>query len=250
MRRYSDDQLVEAVRSSRSWRGVLRELDLAGTSAAAVRSVRSHADRLGVDYTHFTGQRRWTDQQLADAVASASSWAQVTEALGLVGGSSMTTIRGHAARLGIDTAHLSSPRKPQTAGLDTPPDLANLRRAGALFAAAWFELCGHRVSWPLEPCRYDLLVWIAGTAERVQVKTTTVKQGKSWAAWISTTGDTRSTYDPDEIDRFFVIDGDFNFYLIPVAAVGGLTAIRLSAYRDYLVCSAVLAPATGAAPNP
>ena len=100
-------------------------------------------------------------------------------------------------------------------------------------AAAWFELCGHSVSWPLEPCRYDLLVWIAETARRIQVKTTTVKQGMSWTAWISKTGKERTTYDPDEIDYFFVIDGDFDYYLIPAEVVGGLTAIRLSAYQDY-----------------
>ncbi len=67
------------------------------------------------------------------------------------------------------------------------------------------------------------------------------RQGKSWTVWISkagkATGKARSTYDPDEIDQFFVIDGDFNFYLIPVAAVGGLMAIQLSAYHDYLVPS-------------
>ena len=103
-------------------------------------------------------------------------------------------------------------------------------------AAAWFELCGHQVSWPLEPSRYDLLVWIDDSAQRIQVKTTRSKQGASWSAWISNTGRrARSTYDPDEIDYFFVIDGDFNFYLIPVAAVGGLTVIQLSAYVDYLV---------------
>lgn len=102
-------------------------------------------------------------------------------------------------------------------------------------AAAWFELCGHRVSWPLEPCRYDLLVWIGDSAQRIQVKTTTVRQGSSWTAWISRTGTARRTYDPDEIDQFFVIDGDLNYYLIPVAAVGGLTAIQLSAYRDYVL---------------
>ncbi|WP_445170352.1 group I intron-associated PD-(D/E)XK endonuclease [Mycolicibacterium sp. Dal123E01] len=103
-------------------------------------------------------------------------------------------------------------------------------------AAAWFELCGHQVSWPLEPCRYDLLVWMEDSAQRIQVKTTTVKRGASWTVWISkNTGTTRTTYDPDEIDYFFVIDGDFNFYLIPVAAVGGLTSLQLSAYAGYLM---------------
>ena len=44
-----------------------------------------------------------------------------------------------------------------------------------------------------------------------------------WSAWISNTGKERTPYDPDEIDYFFVIDGDFDYYLIPAAAVGGLT---------------------------
>lgn len=136
-------------------------------------------------------------------------------------------------RLGLDTAHLNPPRTPQPPALMVRPQRANLSRAGALMAAAWFELCGQAVSWPLEPCRYDLLIWNNAAAHRVQVKTTTVKQGGAWTAWISNSGTGRATYDPDDIDYFFVIDGDFNYYLIPVAAVGGLMAIRLGAYSQY-----------------
>jgi hypothetical protein len=198
-----------------------------------MRSVRAHANRLGLDYSHFTGQRRWTDQQLAAAIASATSWAQVAQELGLAGGSSTTTIRGHAVRLGLDTTHLALPRTRQTPIAVMRPQRANLARAGSLMAATWFELCGRSVSWPLEPCRYDLLVWIGSAAQRVQVKTTTVKQLGAWTAWISNSGRERATYGPDEIDYFFVIDGDFGYYLIPVAAVGGLTAIRLAAYSEY-----------------
>jgi hypothetical protein len=198
-----------------------------------MRSVRVHVDRLKLDYSHFTGQRRWTDQQLVAAIASATSWTQVAETLGLAGGSSTTTMRGHAVRLGLDTSHLTLPRKPQPPVGLMRPQQANLARAGSLMAAAWFELCGHSVSWPLEPCRYDLLVWSGMAAERIQVKTTTVKQGTSWTVWISNTGKMRRTYDPDEIDQFFVIDGDFNYYLLPVTAVAGLTAIQLSAYRGF-----------------
>ena len=72
MRRYSDEQLIEAIQASHSWRGVLRQVGLSATSAAAMRSVRMHADRLGLDYSHFTGQRRWTDQQLVAAIDSAA----------------------------------------------------------------------------------------------------------------------------------------------------------------------------------
>ena len=245
MRRYSDPQLVETIRTSRSWRGVLRTLGLSATSAGAMRSVRAHADRLGLDYTHFTGQRRWTDQQLTAAIAAATSWAQVAERLGLAGGSSAATLRGHAARLGVDTNHLVPSPKPNAGAVVMRPDRTNLARAGSLMAAAWFELCGHSVSWPLEPCRYDLLIWTGTAAQRIQVKTTTVHQAGGWTVWISNSGKERVTYDPDEIDYFFVIDGDFNYYLIPVAAVGGLMAIGLAAYSQYRL----LTPAIAASVN-
>lgn len=233
MRGYSDSQLKEVVAASHSWRGVLRSLGLTASSASAVRSVRTHADQLGLDHRHFTGQRRWSDEQLAGAVTAAATWTQVAERLGLSGGSSTATIRGHVMRLGLDASHLDATRKQHPAATALHPDGVNLPRAGPLLAAAWFELCGNQVSWPMEPCRYDLLVWMGAKAERVQVKTTRVKQGSSWTVWISTTGKERTTYAPDEIDHFFVIDGDFGYYLIPAVVVGGFTAIQLSAYARF-----------------
>jgi hypothetical protein len=41
------------------------------------------------------------------------------------------------------------------------------------------------------------------------------------------------TYDPDEIDFFFAVDGDFTCYLIPVAKVGGFRMIHLAGYAAY-----------------
>ena len=52
---------------------------------------------------------------------------------------------------------------------------------------------------------------------------------------LSTTSGHLRTYDPDDIDEFFVIDGDLEFYLIPVAAVGGRYAIALSRCAAYRV---------------
>ncbi len=186
------------------------------------------------DYTHFRGQRTWTEEQLESAVASASSWQEVADKLGLTGGSSQTTVRGHAARLGIETSHLD----PRTQGVieastGPAPDLANLSRAGSLLSAGWFTLAGYNVSWPLEPCRYDLLVEKGGSTSRIQVKTATVRTGTSWTVWLSTTGPKRTTYDVDEIDAFFVIDGSLDYYLIPVERVGGLHALQLSAYSAF-----------------
>jgi hypothetical protein len=154
MRSYSDAQLTAAVTASHSWRGVLRMLGLRATSAGAMRSVQASV-HLGLDYTHFTGQRRWTDRQLVEAVRSSLTWTEVASALGLAGGSSTTTLRGHALRLGLDTSGLDHvPTCPTLA--EMVPRSAHRARAGSLLAAAWFELCGCAVSWPLEPCRYDL----------------------------------------------------------------------------------------------
>lgn len=122
------------------------------------------------------------------------------------------------------------------------PDEANLRRSGSLLAAAWFTLCGHDVSWPLEPARYDLLVTSRTGTHRVQVKTTTVRTGQSWTVWLSSSGKSRRTYAPDEIDQFFVITATLDGYLIPCELVGGLHAINLSAYRDYQVTEGFMLP--------
>ena len=126
------------------------------------------------------------------------------------------------------------------------PNARHLPAAGSLIAASWFAWCGHEVSWPLEPCRYDLLVRADGNVERIQVKTTTVRQGSSWTAWISTTRPkTRAPYDPDDIDFFFIIDGDLAHYLIPARRVGGLHAIALAAYDDCRIRPGSLSLADG-----
>lgn len=232
---YSDESLAAAVSASRSWRGVLRSLGLAATSSGAMRSVRRHADRLGLDYSHFTGQRRWTDDQLAAAVRDSKNWREVVAALGLADESSSTALKGHAARLGLDVEHLRVVAPPRESPRVMAVDLTKLPSAGSALAAAWFLLCGHEVSWPLEPCRYDLLVCMDGTVLRIQVKTTTVGSTGSWTVWLSSTRGERVTYDPDDIDFFFVIDGDLDYYLIPVRTVGGLHAISLPAYSEYKV---------------
>ena len=106
-----------------------------------------------------------------------------------------------------------------------------------MLAAAWFTLCGHDVAWPLEPCAYDLLVWSEGRAQRVQVKSTTRRTESGWFASISRHGSSGGPYDPEDIDLFFVVDGDLNYYLIPVSVVGGLRAIALRSYERFLVAN-------------
>ena len=239
-RSYADDDLRAAVASCHSWRGVLRHLGLRATSAAAARSVRRRVEELALDTSHFTGQRRWTHAQLTEAIASSRSWSQVAATLGLAGGSSTSALKGHAARLGIDSSHFARlPRQPPSVLAPMTPTLANLPAAGSLTAAAWFALCGYRVSWPLEPCRYDLVVSRDGELLRVQVKTTRLRRSGSWVVGLSTTSGGRHTYDPDDIDYFFVVDGDLEYYLIPLPSVGGMHALSLSSYAEFKLSKAM-----------
>lgn len=231
-RTYTDGQLAVAIAASHSWRGVLRELGLVATSAGAMRSVRAHADRLDIDYGHFTGQRGWTESRLRQAIAAAETWSDVVRDLGLHGASAVATVKGHSARLGLDTRHLTAHPPGVTAG-GPIPDITRLDRAGSLLAAAWFTICGQEVSWPLEPSRYDLLVHTTRGIRRVQVKTTRARAGETWKVYLSTARRERKAYDPDEIDDFFVIDGALHYYLIPMSVVGGLHAIHLSAYSRF-----------------
>ena len=236
-RTYSDEQLRSAIAAQHSWRGVLRELGLLATSAGSMRSARRHADRLGISYAHFTRQRRWSDEALAAAVADSRSWSAVARTLGLVGGSSIAALKGHALRLGLDYSHFTT-TPDGAADDDLKPDRCRLFRAGALLAAAWFEASGAPVAWPLEPTRYDLLAHTPAGPRRVQVKTTINQDGSTYAATLSTSshaGPGRRVYDPDEIDEFFIIDGDMNFYRIPISVAGGRSMLRMSVYAGFRV---------------
>jgi hypothetical protein len=235
-RTYSDADLRHAVAEARSWRATLRVLGLKATSAAAIRSVRRRADELDLDYTHFAEQRHWNDGTLEAAIRRSDSWDSVTSALGMRRESAKAVVRGHARRMGIDVSHLDGRELQETAAPPRPePGRSHLRRAGPSLAAGWFLLCGHDVAWPLEPCPYDLLVHKGGTTHRVQVKTTTLRAGSTWAARLTHTARSETPYDIDEIDWFFVIDGDLACYLIPAEAVGGRFLIHLAKYRRYRV---------------
>jgi hypothetical protein len=92
----------------------------------------------------------------------------------------------------------------------------------------------------LEPCPYDLVVALEGRMHRVQVKTTTRRQADTWLVDLSSGRSGRRTYDPDDVDAFFVIDGDLGYYLVPIAAVGGMHLLTLSAYEEFRVASSVV----------
>jgi hypothetical protein len=224
----------------------MRELGLNATSAGAIRIVRRHVVRLGLDTSHFRGKRRWSDAQLKRAVAESQSWDEVLETLGLAvnGGRTRTHVKSHAIRLSLGFDHLEADAAVGDASCPVKPDLKHLREAGASIAAAWFTLCGNSVLFPIEPAIYDLAVSIQDRLCRVQVKTTTYCSKNGWMITVgrrpySIRKDAPLIpYDPDLIDYFFMVDGDLNMYLIPSRVIAGRVSILLRTYAHYIVGNA------------
>jgi hypothetical protein len=245
-RSWTDADLPRAVANATSWRGVMRELGLNPSNGGVTRTIRSRVARMGLDTSHFRNNRSWSDDQLRKAFAEARTWDEVLTALGLSGraGGERVTVKGHAARLGLDTSHLGQPAPPAPAASALAPDLANLRFAAESLAAAWFALRGCGVCFPVVPSAYDLLVSSTAGMQRVQVKTTTRVTKDGWLAQVArrpySIGNKASAipYDPDEVDTFFVVDGDLTMYVIPMRAVGGRMHILLRAYKKYIVGNA------------
>ena len=123
------------------------------------------------------------------------------------------------------------------------PEIKHLREAGTAIAAMWFLLCGYNTSLPVEPAIYDLLVAMPGGIKRVQVKTTTFKQ-TGWTVQVGrrsySVGNRglRVPYDPDQLDFFFILDGDLTMYLIPSRVIAGRVGILLHNYSEFIVGSA------------
>jgi hypothetical protein len=123
-------------------------------------------------------------------------------------------------------------------------ELKFLRVAADTLAAAWFMLRGCAVSFPAEPTVYDLLADAPQGLMRVQVKTTTSTHKNGWQVGVGHHPDTHSkkgqllAYSPDEIDLFFIVDGDMTMYLIPSRAIAGRVGILLRTYQKYVVGNA------------
>lgn len=228
----------------------MRELGLGErvTSAGAVRVVRRHASQLGLDTSHFRGKRRWSDAQLKRAISEGRSWNDVLAELGLStsSGNAQGHIKGHAVRLGLDLSHLRAgqPDEPPAKISQLKADLRYLRVAGPTMAATWFALRGCAVSFPAEPTTYDLLVEAPEGIRRVQVKTSTCLTKDGWIVTVGhqpnagTRQGRLAAYDPESIDLFFIVDGDFAMYLIPSAALAGRLRILIRRYAKYIVGNA------------
>ena len=243
---WSDEQLIDAIITSEHWRGVMRALSIPSNSAGVMTRIRRDVARLRLDVSHFKGSRTWSDAELIRAVTDARTWDEVVAALGLVTSQKSTRLhlRRHAARLGLDVSRLEPSTPAPSVDRDVRPDLANLRNAAPSMAAAWFTMRGCTASFPIEPAVYDLIVSIPDGVKRVQVKTSTTRSKGSWSVNVGrrphSVGNLgpRTTYDPDEIDLFFIVDGDLNMYLIPSRDIAGRTSILMRAYQRYIVGNA------------
>ncbi|MEI8412017.1 group I intron-associated PD-(D/E)XK endonuclease [Kribbella sp. CCNWLY201] len=244
-RTWNDAQLRQAVADNQSWRAVARALGLKATSAGVIRTIKRHADRLGLNATHFTGQRRWSDGQLRSVLLGSSCWAEVLTGLGVIdNGENRVRVKGHAVRLGLDCTHLTKLERPET-----PVDVFNepmrpemLRYAASAVAMAWFSLRGCAVALPVEPQEYDLLVTTTKGIQRVQVKTSASRNGKGrwqvgigWRPYVLDKTAGKMPYDPDSLDLFFIVLGDGSIYVIPSSVVAGRVAIDPENYTPYRV---------------
>jgi hypothetical protein len=237
----ADDDLRAAIADARSWRGVLRALGIPASAAGTSRRLRRRADELGYSYAHFGHQQeRWQRTELREAVVSAQNWTDMMEWLGCSAssGSARNSIRRECARLGIDTTSLDVPPRPLAGDLPVQPRAEHLRSAGSMLVAAALTLAGHRVSWPLEPAVYDLLVDVSSSQPlRVQVKTTTHQVGGTWLCNLTRSASSSSDgrYSLDDIDYFGIVDGEHVVYLLPAAVLGGMSSMSTRAYQQYRV---------------
>lgn len=251
-RSWTDDDLRAAVTAEHTWKAVARRLGLAQSSSPRLQR---RARQLGLSVSHFTGKRRWSDFELRQVIESSSTWGEVIERLAI---SDITETRlrlkGYAVRLHIDVAHLNGPGRPDSSAeqlLDLNPDLSRLRMAAESIAVAWFTVRGVPVAIPAQPCQYDLLVTLPSGLQRVQVKSSAARtKTGTWNVGVGrrpysldkTAG--HAPYDPDELDYFFVIDGDAAIYFIPSQAVAGRVSIFIRPYSQYRVgdASSLLIP--------
>jgi hypothetical protein len=110
---------------------------------------------------------------------------------------------------------------------------------------------GYTVCLPVEPALYDLVVDSDEGLVKVQVKSTVSKDRSGIGRWsvrihrmaydstIKPTANgarTRCAYAPGEVDYFFIVTADDDYYLIPLAVTGGLGSLTLdSKYAAFKV---------------
>ena len=105
--------------------------------------------------------------------------------------------------------------------------------AGLGIAIAYLSRIGVDVAIPLtDTQRYDLIILHNQGMERVQVKTTTCKDGGSYVAHVRTIGGNKSQvkvrlFDPTDYEWLFVVCGDATAYMIPSTEITARYSLTL-----------------------
>lgn len=112
-RTWTDDDLAEAVRTSRSLAQVMRQI---GLRPGKYDYIRGHIERIGVDASHLRAMgerearrpRPWSDDDLRRAVEASATYAQVMRALGYEpSGGIHRWLKAHVRALGLSTEHFT-----------------------------------------------------------------------------------------------------------------------------------------------
>jgi PD-(D/E)XK endonuclease len=105
--------------------------------------------------------------------------------------------------------------------------------AGLGIAIAYFSRIGAKVGIPLTDSQpYDLMIDDGRQLARVQVRTTTVREGRSYVVGLKTVGGNKTqlitrVFDPAAYEWLFVVCGDATAYLIPTTAISARYSIFL-----------------------
>jgi hypothetical protein len=249
----TEEHLRAVVAASRSWRGVLRALELRSSSFGP--KLRNACNELDIDYGHFRSILA-TDARLREVITTSSDWPTALAKLGYAkaSGTARATVRKHCSRLGLDTGHLTPATPPRTGTsliFDLMPKPEHLRHAGPYLVLFAFNAAGIPAALAPEGAAYDLVAdFGAEGLKRVQVKTGTGREAGSWKCMLSRSeydrnghgGHRRAIYSAEDIDYFACVDGDLQLYLIPVEVVEGRASIQLRKYQGYRVTGLYGAP--------
>jgi PD-(D/E)XK nuclease superfamily protein len=131
---------------------------------------------------------------------------------------------------------------PEAVGFRKDANPRKQGNAGLGIAIAYFARIGVDVAIPLtDTQRYDLVIDRGDRLERVQVKTTAMKQGHGYAVHLRTLGGNKSQvvareFHPSDYEWLFVVCGDATAYLIPTTAITARSALFLSRkYEPYRI---------------
>jgi hypothetical protein len=122
---------------------------------------------------------------------------------------------------------------PEAVGFRAHGNTRHQGDAGLGIAIAYFSRIGAKVGIPLTDSQpYDLMVDDGHQLTRVQVRTTTVREGRSYVVGLKTVGGNKTqtitkVFDPRAYEWLFVVCGDATAYLIPTTAITARYSIFL-----------------------